>query len=99
MSFRINVHELTDRLPDLLDHAVKSGEECIIQRDGQDYAVLISAEEWRKHTGQDHGAPPVSAPAGDQEQRLGAARAWLDTLGPDYRLSTDKQARIEDLLL
>lgn len=46
MSVKITIRELQEQLPDLLDRAVEHGEEVIVQRNGKDYAVLVSAREW-----------------------------------------------------
>jgi len=47
---KVTVHQLQERLPTLLEHTVQSGEECIVQRDGKAYAVLVSARAWRQRT-------------------------------------------------
>ncbi|MBI3248182.1 MAG: type II toxin-antitoxin system Phd/YefM family antitoxin [Deltaproteobacteria bacterium] len=44
---KVTVHQLQEQLPPLLEHTVQSGEECIVQRQGKDYAVLVSARAWR----------------------------------------------------
>jgi prevent-host-death family protein len=101
MTVRITVHQLQEQLPELLDRAVESGEECIIERDGEEYAVLVGAREWRRR----HPATVTSraASAGrreqsDQDRRLREIGAKLDALGPEYRLSPEKQARAEEFL-
>jgi antitoxin (DNA-binding transcriptional repressor) of toxin-antitoxin stability system len=73
---KVTVHQLQEQLPALLDHTVQSGEACIVQRHGKDYAVLVSARAWRQRT-------------------LGRR---LDALGPAYRLTKEKQKRVEALL-
>jgi len=50
MSVRVTVRELQEQLPDLLDRAVDSGEAYIVERNGEDYAVIISARQWRRRT-------------------------------------------------
>jgi prevent-host-death family protein len=98
MSVKVSVHQLREQLPELLDRAVESGEECIIQRDGQDYAVLVSAREWQRRAHDlDHGQPPSARIAAQERRRREVGRA-LDALGPEYRLSPEKQARAEELL-
>lgn len=101
MTVRITVHQLQEQLPELLDRAVESGEECIIERDGQEYAVLVGAREWRER----HPAAVPSCAAADglreqndQDRRLREIGARLDALGPEYRLSAERQARAEELL-
>ncbi len=76
-SMKVTVHQLQEQLPALLEHTVQSGEECIVQRYGKDYAVLVSARAWRQRT-------------------LGRR---LDALGLAYRLTKEKQERVEALLV
>lgn len=45
---KVTVHQLQEQLPALLEHTVQSGEECIVQRQGKDYAVLVSVRAWRQ---------------------------------------------------
>ena len=47
---KVTVHQLQEQLPASLDQTVQSGEECIVQRQGKDYAVLVSAQAWRQRT-------------------------------------------------
>ena len=47
---KVTVPQLQEQLPALLEHTVQSGEECIVQRQGKDYAVLVSARAWRQRT-------------------------------------------------
>jgi antitoxin (DNA-binding transcriptional repressor) of toxin-antitoxin stability system len=47
---KVTVHQLQERLPSLLEYTVQSGEECIVQQHGKDYAVLVSARAWRQRT-------------------------------------------------
>jgi prevent-host-death family protein len=98
MSLKVTVRQLQEQLPDLLDRAVKNGEECIVQRNGKDYAVLVSAKAWRRHT-KDNGRPrPAPMKAKEQQRRVREIGKRLDALGPEYRLSKEKQARIKALL-
>lgn len=50
MSVRISLQQLQDRLAELLDEAVQTGEEYVVQRNGKDYAVLVGLREWRRRT-------------------------------------------------
>jgi prevent-host-death family protein len=50
MSVRVTVSELRESLPDILDRAVKKGEECFIERSGEPYAVIVSASRWRQYS-------------------------------------------------
>ena len=76
MSAKVSIHQLQDRLPELIDRVVKTGEEYVVRRNGKDCAVIVSARKWRRR----HAA------------------VQLDALGPAYRLSRPKQARVEELL-
>jgi prevent-host-death family protein len=101
MSVRISVHQLQEQLSELLNRAVERGEVCIIERDGEEYAVLVSAREWRQRNPEpDRNDPPPDGAQDedDQERRLREIAAGLDALGPEYRLSPEKQARAEALL-
>jgi prevent-host-death family protein len=101
MSVRITVHQLQEQLPELLDRAVESGEEYIIKRRGKEYAVVISARKGRQRylaSGCDSSAPNGLEGQSDPDPRLREIGAMLDALGPEYRLSPEKQARAEELL-
>jgi prevent-host-death family protein len=50
MSLRVNVSQLQKELPELLDQAVQTNDPCLIERNGQPYAVLVSIHEWRRQT-------------------------------------------------
>jgi len=50
MSTKVTLSQLRKQLPALLDRAVERDEECIVQRNGKDYAVIISARQWRRQT-------------------------------------------------
>jgi len=98
MSVRVTVQQLQQRLPELLDQAVQSGEAYIVERDGHDYAVIISAREWGRQRAGDAPAPPAVAVADAEESRSRQIGARLDALGLEYRLSPEKQERMESLL-
>ncbi|MGE0127303.1 MAG: type II toxin-antitoxin system Phd/YefM family antitoxin [Blastocatellales bacterium] len=50
MSIRVNVSQLREQLPELLDRAVQDDEVCLIERNGEPYAVIVSAREWQRQT-------------------------------------------------
>lgn len=50
MSLKVSINQLQNRLPELLDRAVESNDVCLIERNGQPYAVLVSINEWRRQT-------------------------------------------------
>jgi antitoxin (DNA-binding transcriptional repressor) of toxin-antitoxin stability system len=95
MSERVSVRELQEQLPELLERTVRSGEECVIQRDGEDYAVLVSAQTWRRR---ETGRRAAAEGADAEEARAREVGQRLDALGTEYRLSPEKQARLEELL-
>src|SRR5947207_14250727 len=98
MSVRVTVQQLQEQLPELLDRAVQSGEEYIVERDGHDYAVIIGAREWgRRRTGE-APSPPTPAVADAEEGRSRQIGSRLDALGPEYRLPPERQERMEALL-
>jgi prevent-host-death family protein len=43
MSVKVSLHQLRNQLPELLDQLVKTGEKYVVQRDGKDCAVIVSA--------------------------------------------------------
>jgi antitoxin (DNA-binding transcriptional repressor) of toxin-antitoxin stability system len=47
MSNKLSVKQVQDRLPELLDQLLKTGEEYVVQRDGKDCAVIVRAQDWR----------------------------------------------------
>lgn len=96
MSIRVTVHQLKEHLSEFLDRAVQSGEETIVEQDGEDYAVIVSAREWARR-----GRIEETVGAGDaasEEIRAEEIGRRLDALGPEYRLSREKQERMESLL-
>lgn len=97
MSVRVTVNELREQLPELLDRTVERGEECIVQCEGEDYAIIVGVREWRRRTAQ---AELASAPASadEEESRSREIGRRLDALGPAYRLSSEKQGTLEGLL-
>ena len=97
MSVRVTVHQLQEQLPELLERTVQSGQECIVQRDGEDYAVIVSARKWQRRRGRHDLAFP-SVTADEEEARSREVGQRLDSLGPEYRLSSENQERLEGLL-
>jgi prevent-host-death family protein len=77
MSIRISIDQLQERLPELLGRAAEGGEECIIQRNGEDYAVLVSAQEWKQRS-KPRSSPHSQAEAQGRPRR--EVGQWLDSL-------------------
>jgi prevent-host-death family protein len=76
MSVKVSLHQLQDRLPELLDQVVKTGEEYVVRHNGKDCAVIVSTRLWRRRN----------------------AALRLNALGSRFRLSRQKQTRVEELL-
>jgi prevent-host-death family protein len=98
MSIRVTVDELQEQLPELIRRAVESDEAYIIQRDGEDCAVLVSAREWERRTENRSAKRRPSPASSEPERRRRAVGKKLDALGPEFRLSEQKQARLTELL-
>jgi prevent-host-death family protein len=94
---KVTISQFEEQLAELLDRAAASGEECIIQREGKDDLVLVSAREWERRTGSpiDSAKPRATETAAGRLDEIGRR---LDALGPEYRLSAAKQARLKELL-
>jgi prevent-host-death family protein len=50
MSAKVSLHELQERLIELLDEIGKTDQAYVVQRNGKDWAVLVSARRWRRRT-------------------------------------------------
>ena len=48
MSVKVSMRQLQERLADMLDQVDQTGQEFVVQRDGKDCAVLVSARQWRR---------------------------------------------------
>jgi prevent-host-death family protein len=96
MSLKVNVSQLQKNLPELLDRAVQTNDPCLIERNGQPYAVLVSISEWRRHTiGQrlDTRGPAFRVTR-DQQQRTEALLAKQQT----GQLTRAEQRALKELL-
>ncbi|MFN0120394.1 MAG: type II toxin-antitoxin system Phd/YefM family antitoxin [Blastocatellia bacterium] len=49
-TIKINLKEFRDQLPDLLDQIVRDDDVCVIERDGEPYAVIVGFREWSRQT-------------------------------------------------
>ena len=77
----MTVRQLQEQLPELLDRAVEDGEECVVQRNGKDYAVIVSAREWRRRSvGRLLDGPGLVPPVGRET-------------GTDARIACEESAR------
>ena len=50
MSLKVSVRQLQEQLPEVLERTVEADDVCVIERNGQPYAVLVSIREWRRQT-------------------------------------------------
>ena len=50
MSTKVSLPQLREQVAELLDQVAKTGEECVVQRDGKDLAVFVSVSQWRRRT-------------------------------------------------
>ena len=48
MSVKLTVRQVQEQLSELLQRAVETGEACVVQRDGRDYAVIVGVREWKR---------------------------------------------------
>ncbi len=48
MSIHATVRQVKERFEDYLVKAVEEGEPCVVQRNGKNYAVLVSHDEWER---------------------------------------------------
>ena len=50
MSVKVTVKQLQQHLPEILNRTVADDEVCVIERNGQNIAVIVSLREWRRQT-------------------------------------------------
>ena len=48
MSLKVSVDQLQKQLPKLLSRTVRANDVCLIERNGQPYAVLVGIHEWER---------------------------------------------------
>jgi prevent-host-death family protein len=48
MSLKVTIRQLQNNLPEILNRAVRNESVHIVEGNGQDVAVIISAREWRR---------------------------------------------------
>lgn len=48
MTVQLSLRQLQAELPELLDHAVESGNPVLVRRKGKEDVVIVSARQWRK---------------------------------------------------
>ncbi len=50
MSVKVSVSQLQKHLPEILNRAVVDDDVCVVERNGEDIAVIVSLREWRRRT-------------------------------------------------
>lgn len=50
MSVKVTVKQLQQHLPEILNRTVKDDDVCVIEKNGQSIAVIVSLREWRRRT-------------------------------------------------
>ncbi len=50
MSVKVSVKQLQKDLPEILNRAVADNDVCLIERNGEDIAVIVSLREWKRRT-------------------------------------------------
>ena len=50
MSVKVTVRQGQEQFAELMQHAVDTGEACVIQQDGRDYAVIVGVREWKRRS-------------------------------------------------
>lgn len=98
MSAKVTLRQPREQLPAVIDHTVKTGEECVVQRNGKDYAVIVSAREWKRRNGSNERVRSTGTALRNTSAEARAVGKKLDALGPEYRLARSQQTRIEVLL-
>lgn len=48
MTVKLTLRQLQQELPELLDHATESGDPVLVQRQGKEDVVIVSARQWRR---------------------------------------------------
>ncbi|MCP9494363.1 MAG: type II toxin-antitoxin system prevent-host-death family antitoxin [Pyrinomonadaceae bacterium MAG19_C2-C3] len=50
MNVKVSVSQLQKYLPEILNRAVADDDVCVVERDGENIAVIVSLREWRRRT-------------------------------------------------
>lgn len=50
MSVKVTVKQLQQHLPEILNRTVTDDDVCVIEKNGQSIAVIVSLREWRRRT-------------------------------------------------
>src|SRR5712691_2356078 len=96
MAMKLTLRQLQEQLPTVLDRAVETGDEYVVQRNGEDYDVILSAREWkRRATGKrlDALGPAYRLPKAKQERA-----EELLVRSKRHRLTTPERRELNALL-
>ncbi|MDQ3813819.1 MAG: type II toxin-antitoxin system prevent-host-death family antitoxin [Armatimonadota bacterium] len=50
MSLKVTVQQLQQHLPEILNRAVADDDVCVVERNGENIAVIVSLRAWRRRT-------------------------------------------------
>jgi prevent-host-death family protein len=50
MSVKVTVSQLRKHLPEILNRAVAEDDVCVVERNGEKIAIIVSPREWRRRT-------------------------------------------------
>lgn len=50
MSVNVTVNQLQEQLPEILNRTLADDSVCLIERDGENIAVIVSLRQWRRRT-------------------------------------------------
>ncbi len=50
MSVTVSFNQLQKNLPKIIDRAVTDNDVCVVERNGENVAVIVSLREWKRHT-------------------------------------------------
>jgi prevent-host-death family protein len=96
MAVKISIRELQEHLPELLDRAVQTGEAYVVQRNGKDYAVVVSARDWKRRSigKQLDALGPAYRMAPEKQQRTDQLLA----ISKERRLTRTERRELDALL-
>ncbi len=97
MSVKVTERQVQEQLPELMQRAVETGEACVVQRDGRDYAVIVGVREWKRRrvgTSLDALGPAFRLTKPKQQRTED-----LLEVGKQRRLTRAEQRELDALLL
>ncbi len=97
MSVKVTVRQGQEQFAELMQQAVDTGEACVIQQDGRDYAVIVGVREWKRHI-LGHSLDSLG-PAFRLTKEQQARTEELLNQSQQNRLSRAEQRELDTLLL